>query len=215
MKCKIILLLFFICSAFYSSAQISYGVTGGLQLINTRVKINNGPAVDATPRLGFHIGGLLKIPFDKELFFAPQVLYSLKGTTINLDNALKDSVATQKLTIHYIEIPALLNFDTKADGNGLFFLFGPSASIAITGNEKRIFLNGQQQSRPMRFAFTAYGRFEMNLVAKVGYRLQNNWFVTGGYTLGLGSIVNDDLGPRILPRMISLSAGYFFPRKLF
>lgn len=215
MKFKIGLLSLLICSALISSAQVSYGVTGGLQQINASVKINSGPKVDVKPGYGFHIGAMLKVPFDKQVFFAPQLLYSLKGVTLKLNDALQDSVSRNKLTIHYIEIPALLQFDTKADGNGLFFLFGPSASIAITGSEKRTFLNGKESIRPMRFAYTAYGRFEMNLVAKVGYRLQNNWIITGGYSQGLGSIVNDDLGPRIRPRMITLSAGYFFPGKLF
>lgn len=215
MKFKIELLSLLICSGLFSSAQVSYGVTGGLQQINASVKIKSGPHVDVKPGYGFHIGTMLKVPFDKQVFFAPQLLYSLKGVTLNLNNALQDSVSRNRLVIHYIEIPAFLQFDAKADGNGLFFLFGPSVSAAISGSEKRTFLNGKESTRSMRFAYTAYGRFEMNLVAKVGYRLQNNWMITGGYSLGLGSIVNDDLAPRIRPRTITISAGYFFPGKLF
>lgn len=111
-------------------------------------------------------------------------------------------------------MPALLQFDTKNDGQGLFFQFGPSASVAITGTDKKSFLNGKEQKVSMRFANTAYGRFEMNLVGKVGYQVKDQWFVTAGYALGLGSIVNDDLSPKIGPRMITISAGFFFPGKL-
>lgn len=197
-----------------TNAQVSYGVTGGLQLIDARVKVFEGPVVPAKPGFGFHIGTFLKVPFDKNLYFVPQIQYSLKGFTIQYNNVLRDSVANNKLGIHYIEIPALLQFDTRSDGQGLFFQFGPSASVAISGSDKKSFLNGKEKKTSMKFANTAYGRFEMNIVGKVGYQVKDHWFVTAGYALGLGSIVNDDLSPKIGPRMITLSAGFFFPGKL-
>ena len=209
--CIITTVLF--CSL-YGKAQVLYGVTGGLQQIDANVKITAGPAVPVKAGYGFHIGALLKVPFDKNLYFIPQILYSVKGFTVQYNNALLDSVINNKLGIHYIEIPALFQFDTRSGGQGLFFQFGPSLSIAIAGNDKKRFLNKTEQKNAMKFANTAYGRFEMNLVGKIGYQVKNKWFITAGYALGVGNIVNDDLGPRISPRMITAGAGFFFPRKL-
>ena len=211
---KILLCSVVLCCSLYAGAQVSYGVMGGLQQIDARVKIFEGPVVPVKPGYGFHVGAFLKVPFDKNLYFVPQLLYSLKGFTIQYNNALRDSVVNNKLDIHYIEIPAMLQFDIKSSGDGLFLQFGPSASVAITGRDKKYFINGKEGKNAMRFANTAYGRFEMNLVGKIGYQVKNKWFITGGYALGLGSIVNDDLSPKIGPRMITLSAGFFFSGKL-
>lgn len=194
-------------------AQVSYGILGGIQQTDARVKIPDGPVIRTAPGYGFHAGSMLKVGFDKNLYFSPGLLYSLKGVTIHFNNILQDSVASSRLQIHYIEIPLLLRFDTRTDGNGFFFLFGPSASVAITGKENMTYLNNSKKDRPMRFANTAYGRFEMNLVAKAGYYFKNNVLITGGYSYGLGSIINDDYYARIVPRMITLSAGYFFRKK--
>lgn len=213
MKFNLGVSLFFLFIAIRTHAQVSYGVLGGVQQIDARVKIPDGVRIPASAGYGFHAGGMLKVPFDKNVFFSPQILYSLKGFTIHYNNMLQDSVTASKLLIHYIEIPAMLQFDTRSDGNGFFFLFGPSVSVAIAGKEKRTFLGNNEKERPMRFANTAYGRFEMNLAAKVGYCFKNNIIITGGYSYGLGSIINDDYFARIVPRMITLSAGYFFRRK--
>ncbi|MFT3747886.1 MAG: porin family protein [Agriterribacter sp.] len=211
---KILLSSAVLFCSLYAGAQVSYGVLGGLQQTGARVKVFEGPVVPVKPGCGFHVGAFLKVPFDKNLYFVPQLLYSLKGFTVRYNNALRDSVANNILNIHYIEIPALLQFDTRNNGEGIFFQFGPSVSVAVAGTDKKNFLNGKERKTPMKFANTAYGRFEMNLVGKIGYQLKDKWFVTGGYALGLGSIVNDDLAPKIGPRMITLSAGFFFPEKL-
>lgn len=197
-----------------TGAQVSYGVMGGLQQIDARVKVFEGPIVPVKSGYGLHVGAFLKVPFDKNLYFIPQLLYSLKGFTVQYNDVLRDSVANNTLGIHFIEIPALLQFDTRNNGEGLFFQFGPSVSIAVAGTDKKIFLNGKEKKTPMKFANTAYGRFEMNLVGKIGYQVKDKWFVTGGYAFGLGNIVNDDLSPGIAPRMITVSAGFFFPGKL-
>lgn len=214
MKYIISLLLISFLISISCAAQVSWGVLGGVQQVSARVKITDGPIIRDKAGFGFHAGGTLKVNFDNYVFFAPQLLYSLKNFTVKYNNILKDSVGSSKISIHYIEIPALLQFDTRKDEKGFFFLFGPSFSVAISGREKRTFLDESEKKRAMRFAFTAYGRFEMNLLAKLGYRFQNNTTISCGYAYGLGSIVNDDYNPSVKPRMITLSAGYFFPGKL-
>lgn len=73
----------------HTKAQVSYGVIGGLQLIDARVKVFEGAGSTAKPGYGFHIGAFLKVPFDKNLYFVPQVLYSLKGFTVQYNNVLR------------------------------------------------------------------------------------------------------------------------------
>jgi hypothetical protein len=205
--------IFFLLTTVCSHAQVSYGILGGMQQVGARVKVPDGARIPASSGYGFHAGGMLKVPFDKNVFFSPQILYSYKSFTIRYNNILQDSVTASKLVLHYIEIPALLEFDTRSNGNGFFFLFGPSVSVAVTGKERRTLTGNSEQERRLRFANTAYGRFEMNLVAKMGYCFKNRVTVTGGYSYGLGSIINDDYFARIVPRMITLGAGYFFGRK--
>lgn len=205
--------IFFFLITVCSHAQVSSGILGGLQQVGARVKIPDGARIPASAGYGFHAGGMLRVPFDKNVFFSPQILYSHKSFTIHYNDILLDSVTASKLVLHYIEIPALLEFDTRINGNGFFFLFGPSVSVAVAGKERRTLTGNSEKERPVRFANTAYGRFEMNLAAKMGYCFKNRVTVTGGYSYGLGSIINDDYFARIVPRMITLSAGYFFRRK--
>lgn len=213
MKFTFSLYSFFLFFTISTHAQVSYGILGGIQQIDASVKIPDGPDIPSTAGYGFHAGGILKVGFDKRIYFSPGLLYSLKGFTIHFNNMLQDSASSSRLQVHYVEIPLLLQFDTRPDGNGFFFLFGPSASVAITGKEQRTFLNNSEKNRSMRFSNTAYGRFEMNLVAKVAYYFKNNVLLEGGYSYGLGSITNNDYYARIVPRMITLSAGYFFRKK--
>ena len=192
-----------------SFSQVQYGFRGGINSVNAYVVNKDGTKPATQPGTGFFAGGMLKIPFDKNLYFVPGIQYSYKHYTINYMDA---KVNTCELQLHYIEMPFLLNYDFKSSGNYPFIQFGPSFSIALSGNQVFDKPGEESSTEKMQFAYNAYGRYEANAVLNLGYHFRNNLSVFGGYSLGLGTIVNDDNGPVIKHRMLSLGLGYYINR---
>jgi hypothetical protein len=197
------LMIFCISSA---SAQIKVGFKAGIHSTTAHVLTPEGSNPSSDPSVGFHIGAQLRIPFEEKIFFLPQFQYAFKQFNIKYNNT---DTASQELSIHYLEIPILLSYEPKPDQKGWFFQFGPSLSIAMKGNQKTMSAGGSTGDSAMKFAFNHYGRYEINLVANVGYKISRKIGVSAGYAYGLGSIVDDDYGPDIKPRMATLSVHYW------
>ncbi len=193
-----------------SSAQVKYGFKAGPHLSNAYVKTPDGNHPPVNSGLGFHAGVEARIPFEKKLYFLPQLQYAYKTFEVEYDTM---DTLSKKLFLHYLEIPLLLDYEPNPDGRGWTFQFGPSFSIALKGKQNIVSKNGNGDQSDVKFAFNAYGRFEANAVVNLGYRFTNQLAVTAGYSLGMGSIVDDDYGPEIKPRMITMSVHYWLRRK--
>jgi Outer membrane protein beta-barrel domain len=195
---------------FTSTAQVHFGFKAGPHMSTAYVKTPEGNKPPVNSGLGFHIGAEARVPFEGNLFFLPQFQYAYKTFEVEYHTA---DTQSKKLYMHYIEIPLLLDYETNAGGKGWTFQFGPSFSVAINGKQEIVNNAGTGDKSDVKFAFDAYGRFEANAVANVGYRFANHLAVTVGYSLGMGSIVDDDYGPVIKPRMATLSMHYWLKKK--
>ena len=82
-------------------------------------------------------------------------------------------------------------------------------SIALGGKQ---IIEGKSgtTSEPIIFNFNAYGRAEANLVVNVGYQFGKRTQLVFGYAHGLGTLIDDDAGPSIKPRMFTGSLVYWF-----
>lgn len=190
------------------SAQIKTGFKAGLHYSDAAAKSFEGNTLPVSGNSGFHAGMQFRIPFDQDLYFLPQVQYALKRFTVEYNNSDTTSIA---MNYHYLEIPLLLEYNRNVQGRGFFFQFGPSFSIAMSGNQDIHNDSGKNANQPIKFAFSAYGRFEANLVGNIGYQFSPRIQATVGYVHGLGNIVDDDFGPSIKPRMFTASVHYWLP----
>jgi hypothetical protein len=190
------------------AAQVNTGFTAGLNYSDAAAKTFEGDKVPVTGGIGFHAGLSMRVLFDENIYFLTRAQYTLKRFTVNYNNRDTASIA---MNYHYLEIPLLLEFNRHAQGRGFFAQFGPSFSIAMAGNQVIHDESGKNSSQPIKFAFSAYGRFEANLVGNIGYQFTPRMQATIGYTHGLGNIVDDDFGPSIKPRMFSASVHYWLP----
>ncbi len=193
-----------------SKAQIFYGADAGWNHIGAIAQTREGTKIPVIAGNGFHAGIMLKVPFDKKLYFVPQLQYSSKKYGLQYQNLYGDSVVQKSLNIHYIELPLLLQYDAREQRAHIFFQFGPSISFAISGRERISELDQSIVSQKMVFDFYAYDHFEFNLIGRVGYQFGNNMVLSTGYALGLGSIVDDDNGPIVKPRTFTVNLGYWF-----
>ncbi len=203
-KYLLITALIFTVSAL--SAQVRVALKAGTNASMAKVIATDGSRPQVDYGVGFHAGLELKVNLEKQLFFVPQVQYAYKTFAINYNNL---DTATNTLKIHYLEIPVLFEWKKSMYNSGFFLQFGPSFSLTLGGQEEISGKIGSPVSKPMKIAFSAYGRAEANLVMNVGYQFGRNFQFTAGYAYGLGTIVDNDEGPMIKPRMITASVHYF------
>ncbi len=120
------LLLFF---ALMASAQVSFGVYGGVNFQNMNGKNYSGDAIENTMIPGYHAGVNVQIPVAPEFYFQPGLLFSTKGTQH------QGAMLTTTTKLSYVELP--MNFVYKGLlGSGYVLVgVGPYVAYAINGKE--------------------------------------------------------------------------------
>lgn len=131
MKTRLIsIALILMLSATFATAQMSFGILGGVNFQNINGKNRSGDKLENDMILGYHAGVNVQIPIAPGVFFQPGVLFSTKGAK----NTVSSLTTTTNLS--YIEVP--LNLVYKAQlGNGFFMLgLGPYIGYGIMGKSK-------------------------------------------------------------------------------
>ncbi len=167
-------------------------------------------------KIGAQAGITAKIPVEYQLYFAPAVYYSLKGYKVTLNNPSfppGEDAVTNNVSVHTIEIAPLFHFDLSKKASHPFIQFGPAIDIAIFGKEEIVLKNGDEVNRDMKFSFGDYGRFTSLAIGRLGYEMQNGFFIFGHFTYGLGSMNNADNGPKIRHRNFGVSIGKYLSAK--
>lgn len=208
-------LLFTFALTFASHAQIDFGLFAGPQASTAKYLIT-GSNQKTDYKFGFHLGGMMKVPFEGNLYFAPAAFYSMKGykVTFNKQAFPPDTSAIDNNTIfHNFEFAALLQIDLGDNPSHFFIKAGPSLDFQLFGNEKYNRLNDPPVDQKMKFGFANYGHFSANFLAQFGFESSSGFTINGQYTLGLANISNVDGGPSIRHRVFGISIGKYFNRK--
>lgn len=159
---------------------------------------------------------LMKVPFEGRLYFAPAVLYSLKGYKVKLNGSAYPpdvNAVDNNTTIHSVELAALLQVDLGNKPSHFFVKGGPTLDFLLFGKEKFNLNSGTSVSRNMKWGPGEYGHYAANVIAQFGYESNSGFFVFGQYTYGLTTINNADGGPRIGNRIYGISFGTYLKRK--
>ena len=221
MLSRIILLFILTAILQNSNAQMQVAAFAGPQITSAKYKISDKEQpVDY--KMGFTAGGGLKVVFDNQLYFFPSFYYSLKGYKVVLrDEAFPPSknALNNNTTIHTVELCPMFQVDFNKRPSHLFVRFGAAVDIVVSGKESFDSVNssiGQviHVSRPMKFAFTEYGRFSASANLHVGYETGARFLFWAFYNHGIGSMNNADHGPVILHRIGGISFGYLLGRPL-
>jgi hypothetical protein len=198
--------------------QVRFSLYAGPQVNSVNYSVR-GREQDADPKPGLMAGLGLKAHFEGRLYFHPSVYYSLKGYRVTLaDSAFPPTqlALNNNVTIHTIELAPLFQVDLSSKPSHAFLRFGPSVDIAFAGTEEFDTLSSAgvigTLKRPMNFDFIAYGRFTASAHIHLGYESRRGWMVFAHYAHGIGNRNNGDFGPRILHRVLGISAGWYFAR---
>ncbi len=198
-----------------SIAQTQPGIFAGVHSSKSRYLINDAKQ-STKMKMGFQLGGNIKVPFESRLFFVPSLSYSLKGYDVTFNQAATPPDANAKdnsTTLHTIEISPLLEYDFNSNPSHLFIRFGPSIDVLISGNEKYNLQSGGSVSRKMNIGISGdYGKFGASLIGQFGYETATGLTFYVHYTHGVGNIVNKDGGPKIYNSLFGISVGKYLKK---
>lgn len=207
--------------SFYSVSKSQELVLfGGPQATSARYTVNNIKQPSEF-KYGVMAGIGAKVPFDGPLFFFPSIYYSQKGYKVTLNNPSfppTELAKNNNTILHTIEVAPLFQVDLSKQPSHFFIRFGPAVDFVFAGREKFDTVNVSSGSRAtvsrnMVFSFGDYGRFTASGIFHLGYETPKGLILFAHYAHGIGNLNNADGGPKILNRIIGISAGWIFGRK--
>jgi hypothetical protein len=215
---KTILIVFLVVmTSLNCPAQLSLDLFAGPQTTTAKYTIKNVKQPTEF-KYGFHAGVGCKVFFDKNLYFSPDISYSLMGYKVafNRPSFPPDALAKDNnTTFHEMDFDFLLQYDLGNNPGHFFIKGGAAISYIFSGKEEFNLATGEHVSRNMVFSFGDYGRYIGSAVADFGYETPSGFFIYAHYVHGIGSMNNADEGPHINTRVIGLTAGMLLnPRKL-
>ena len=207
----------FLCTAIAVSttvfSQARFGIKGGINLANQKIKASVGGQSGSELGDGivsFHVGGVAEIPLSPSIAFRPELLLSGKGS--NLDGTLNGSSGTVELRPYYIEIPLNLVF-THDFPDGLHFIAGAGPSIGIGAFGKVKY----QSLSDDAFQDSGFKRLDFGINLLAGLELNSGLTFGVNFTPGLANIYGQDDVQGIditwTNRVCAFSVGYMFNRR--
>ncbi|MCC8146429.1 MAG: PorT family protein [Bacteroidales bacterium] len=191
--------MFFTVSA---SAQINWGVKGGLNVSSLTGYSDllgmeeDGSIVtfDSKYKPGFHLGvmGQINLPVPN-LFVQPELLYSMQG--VKLEWEVADYSDSNTTNLHYLQLPVYLGYKINA-GLGLDVVLGvgPFIGYGVGGDDD---------------FFDSNKRFDFGFAAMAGIEF-SRFQITLGYDLGVINTDDSSSDFSSYNRNAKVSVGYFF-----
>jgi hypothetical protein len=218
MNSRLFISLAIIAMSLNTAAQVQFAYYVGGQGISALYKVQE--IKQPTQYKSGYMGGMAaKVEFDNQLYFFPTVFYSLKGYKVILNKPSfppSEYAINNDVSVHAIEFAPLFQYDFNRKLSHLFVRFGPSVDAIFSGHEKFDTRDSSGKTetiaRPMKFAFSEYGRFTTQANLHFGYETGKGLMVFAFYQHGFGSLNNHDGGPKIFHRVVGLSMGWLFGR---
>ena len=148
------------------SAQLKFGVKGGVNLANLSGDVN-----DNKMKIGFMVGGFANYAINDQLTVQPELMFSQAGCKFDADG-------DPKLKLNYIVLPIMVKYSFGA----INLQAGPQLGFLLSaeddGDDIKEFL------KPI----------DLGLNIGAGYQIMENLGVEARYNLGLSNIVDEGDG---------------------
>lgn len=185
MKKLLFVIALFSLMVFNLKAQdgMSFGAKAGLNVSSL-----GGDAVYSyDSKLGFHIGGVLEIPFSDKIIIQPEALISLQGS---------GGFFQDDLNFWYLNIPVVAKYNVW---DALYIEAGPQIGLLLSNNvDGNTFGTGQN--------FDETNGLDLGLAVGAGYRLNENFYFQARFTAGFINAIEDITSKN---RVFQISAVYF------
>jgi hypothetical protein len=220
MKKMLLLLFIVITSTGFAQVTASFGVRAGFSSAGMRgdavnslgnlLDFTNG-MVTTNNRSGYFAGVYTSLPLGNIIAVEPGIYYSQKGYELNGALNVKGleflgANAKAQLQSSYIDVPVLL----KANMGGFHVFAGPQVSY-LTGANLKVTagLLGFNLLNKTMDASNQFNRWDMGLLAGVGYQFANGLNITAAYDHGMQKT---DAGKDLdaYNRSFKIGIGYIF-----
>jgi len=191
MRIPVLTLILAIATVAPATAQMSYGVKAGVNYAD----VSFDGEVASSGRVGLLAGGFATIPLFGWLAVQPEVIYTVKGTAVDVADIKSD------LIVDYVEVPLLARISIRRK---IYVAVGPSMAFRVRARSRTAF-GGSTEEIDLKEDVES---FDLGVVGAAGIDL-GRWVFDGRYTHGLSDIdARDDAKMR--NRVLSVSAGIRF-----
>ncbi|MFT3934374.1 MAG: porin family protein [Chitinophagaceae bacterium] len=190
------LLLSFIALAIAcsSSAQIQWGIKGGMNISNMRLVPKPANSIfDSEYHLKFGLtaGALLNVPLTKNLSLQPELLYSMEGSKVSA------TYEKGTLRLNFIQLPVLLQYKI---GSRFFAALGPQVAFLAAAKAKRnssMYITETPNDPVLQPGHISdiksyYNSFALSGAIGVGYHINKNFVADLRFTHGLTKLTKED-----------------------
>ncbi|WP_291868862.1 porin family protein [Maribacter sp.] len=167
-----------------SSSDMRFGVKGGFNISS----LGGDSAYSYDSKPGFHLGGVLEIPFSDKIIIQPEALISLQGS---------GGFFEDDLNFWYITVPVVAKYNVWED---LYIEAGPQLGVLFSDNLDGNSFGGGDGS------FRESNTIDFGLTAGAGYRLDDNFYFQLRFNAGFLNAIDDVTSKN---RVFQLSAVYF------
>lgn len=227
MKNVRMLSLLLICSffAYTITAQVSFGLRGGVNFAN----VNATDAIEALApdfkyTTAFSVAGMAEIPITENFAFQPELAYTVKG--FSLEESVNVELFNTPIPLGvraitkfgYLEAPLLGKVKFGNETVKAYIAAGPSFGYALNGNlqtRTNSIIDIKLIDTDINLDAIDYERFEVSGVAGAGLQFQTvfgQFFVDARYQHGFTELYDIPLvEEKIKNQGFSLNAGFFIP----
>lgn len=184
-------------SAISSFGQVLFGIQGSGQSTNIAVtapvggqQIVSDLSAYLKPKYGFRAGLMADIPITDNLSLRPQLLYSAKGTTLDLSSLLgglgsvDKSVFQAPISYNFIELPIQAMYGLDAGPGRVVLGAGPYVGYLLNAN---VTFSGDTQDVDLAGA----KRLDLGAQASIGYELPMGITASVYYAHGFTNLSSD------------------------
>ena len=190
-RITLLALILTIASAAPALAQMSYGVKAGINYAD----VSYDSDVSSSGRIGLLAGGFVTLPLRGWLAAQGEVIYTVKGTTVDVADIETDFI------VDYLEVPLLARISFRRN---MYVAAGPSMAFRVRARSRTDF-GGSTEEIDVKDNVES---FDLGVVGAVGIEF-GKWVFDGRYTHGLSDLdPSEDVKTR--NRVFSFSAGIKF-----
>ena len=192
---KLILILFVLCSAFATNAQVRFGIKAGLNLSNlvtSGVTFVDGASFSS--RTDFNGGVMASLPLFSNFYLQPELAYSVQGQNSS------SPMAKATVIYDYLNLPVLFKYQHTS---GIFAETGPQIGFLLSAKGK---IDGYapydlNESQPIDFSWS-FG---------IGYKLHSIPIgIDLRYNLGLTTVYKNSPGGTAKNSVFQIDIFYLF-----
>lgn len=169
-----------------AQSDIRFGAKAGLNVSS----LGGDASYSYDAKVGFHVGGVLEIPFSDAIMIQPEALISLQGS---------GGFFESNLNFWYLTIPVVAKYNVWDD---LYIEAGPQLNLLLSDNLDDNLYGGSIGQQ----AIGESNGLDFGLAVGAGYQLNDNFYFQLRFNVGFINAIKDVASKN---RVFQVSAVYF------